>query len=146
MQKKFIGILMCVMLLMICVIPVMGGFISFKKNYNDTSPLNASNTVLKFMIAGKAIRALHSYWIHVPPNYDGSKPVPLVLVFQGSNLNTDDPFGCFRRCIIENATKFSEKADQENFLNKCNQNASNEYLQIFFQYTKSPPVLPIFFQ
>ena len=113
---KIVGILICILLLTTCVIPVMGELITVKNSSNDINPLYSSNTILKFIIAGKAIRALHSYWIHVPPSYDGSKAVPLVIVFQYSIYNTNYPFYCFRRCIMENDTKFSEKADQEGFI------------------------------
>jgi len=74
-----------------CVVPVMGKFIALKnedkqlqKNANDISPVPSSNTHLKFMIAGKALRVLRTYWLHVPPSYDGSEAVPLVIVLHGA--------------------------------------------------------------
>lgn len=78
-----------------------------------------SQSELKWMIAGDSIRCLHSYWLHVPPSYDGLEAIPLVMVLQGSYpFNWNDPFGSFRQSIsvVENQTKFSEKADEEEFI------------------------------
>jgi len=73
------------------------------------------NSNLKFMIAGKSLRALRSYWLHVPPSYDGSKPVPLVL-----NLCSLDQFSFkysnIKYNAMEDLTNFSEKADEEGFI------------------------------
>jgi polyhydroxybutyrate depolymerase len=48
-----------------------------------------------------------SYIVHVPPGYDNSKPVPVVLAFHGGGANA------------ENMVQFcglNEKADKEGFI------------------------------
>ncbi len=47
------------------------------------------------------------YLLHVPPGYDRSKPMPLVVVLHGMNENDKD---------IAAMTKMSEKADKEGFI------------------------------
>ena len=117
MKNKIVGICICMLLITTCVVPVMGELITLKKSSNDINQLPSKTTHLKFMIAGKAIRALHSYWIHVPPSYDGSKAVPLVIMFTGStSFRLMYPFWFFRSSWIENYTEFSEKADEEGFI------------------------------
>ena len=117
MKKKLVGIFVCMMMLTTCVVPVMGELIPFKKTTNNTNPTDSGNSTLKFMIAGNALRALRSYWLHVPPSYDESKPTPLVIVFHpGYVYDSNDSFWIFRSCWIENYTKFSEKADNEGFI------------------------------
>jgi polyhydroxybutyrate depolymerase len=117
MRNKIIGIFVCMLLITTCVIPVMGELITIKKSSNDISPLPTGTTSLKFMVAGKAIRALRSYWIHVPPSYDGSKAVPLVIVLHGATpFDLKDPLGFFRSNWQENYSEFSEKADEEGFI------------------------------
>lgn len=58
-----------------------------------------------------------TYYLHVPPNHDSSKPVPLVFVFHGSDMTAS---GMQRIC------KMDEQADAHGFitvypegLNKC---------------------------
>ncbi|MDG6229485.1 MAG: PHB depolymerase family esterase, partial [Candidatus Thermoplasmatota archaeon] len=48
-----------------------------------------------------------SYSIHIPEGYDGSKPLPLVLVFHGGGGNANN---------ILQTTGFNQKADEEGFL------------------------------
>jgi polyhydroxybutyrate depolymerase len=48
-----------------------------------------------------------TYLIHVPPNYDGKKPLPLVLVLHGGGGGGQS---------AEKMTGMSAKADKENFL------------------------------
>jgi hypothetical protein len=64
------------------------------------------------MIAGNAIRALHSYWLYVPPNYDGSKPVPLVICLSGyKEFSFKDPLVYFSINVCEKFWNFSQKID-----------------------------------
>jgi polyhydroxybutyrate depolymerase len=117
MKRKIIGICICMLLITTCIIPVMGELITVKKSSNEIKSLSSDTTRLKFMIAGKAIRALHTYWLHIPLSYDGSKAVPLVIVFHGSeNYNSSDPLLKYRFSWIENYTEFSKKADEEGFI------------------------------
>lgn len=117
MKKKILGIFVCMQLITTCVIPVMGELITLKKSSNDINPLLSGATHLKFMIAGKELRALRTYWLHVSPSYDGSKAVPLVIVFHGSTLyNSRYPFSFFRSSWMENYTEFSKKANEKGFI------------------------------
>jgi len=124
MKNKIIGIFVCMLLITMCVVPVMGKFIALKnedkqlqKNANDISPVPSSNTHLKFMIAGKALRVLRTYWLHVPPSYDGSEAVPLVIVLHGATgFSLKNPLWFFRSSWMENYTEFSKKADEEGFI------------------------------
>ncbi|MBS7614435.1 polyhydroxybutyrate depolymerase [Candidatus Bathyarchaeota archaeon] len=47
-----------------------------------------------------------TFYVHVPPSYDGTKPIPLVIVLHGYS-------GSARG--IEASSRFSEKADEEGF-------------------------------
>ena len=117
MKKKIIGIFVCMLMMTTCVVPVMGELITLKKSSNDINPLPSGTTSLKFMIAGKALRALRSYWLHVPPSYDGSEAVPLVIVLHGSTgFSLRYPFWFFRSSWMEEYTEFSQKADEEGFI------------------------------
>jgi polyhydroxybutyrate depolymerase len=117
MKKKIIGIFVCMLLITTCVVPVMGELIILKKSNNDIKPAPSDNTKLKFMIGGKALRAVHSYWLHVPPSYDESKPTPLVIMFHGTiPYNSSDPFSFYRSSEMETYTEFNEKADEEGFI------------------------------
>ena len=113
MKRKIIGICVCMLLTITCIVPVMGEFIAVKKSSDDIKSLSSVTTRLKFMIAGKAIRALRSYWLYIPPGYNESKPTPLVIVLHGSSLGSDIEF-YFR--WIEKYTEFSTKADKEGFI------------------------------
>ena len=48
-----------------------------------------------------------TYLLHVPPNYDGNTPVPLVIVLHGGGGNAEN---------IEEVTSFSDLADRDGFL------------------------------
>jgi polyhydroxybutyrate depolymerase len=119
MNKKIVGILIC-MLLIGSVLPVSGRimFSVSKKpiSIEDTSFVS-DNTELKWMIAGDGIRCLRSYWLHVPPSYDGSESVPLVIVLHGTTgFSFFYPFYFFRSCFMEGYTEFSLKSDEEGFI------------------------------
>jgi len=47
------------------------------------------------------------YTLHVPPGYDGRKPMPLVVMLHGLSQDSDE---------IADLTKMSEKADREGFI------------------------------
>jgi polyhydroxybutyrate depolymerase len=117
MKNKIVGIFVCLLLITTCVVPVMGELITLKKSSNDINPLSSGTTSLKFMIAGNALRALRSFWLHVPPSYDGSKAIPLVIVLHGSTgFSLIYPLSFFRSSWIENYTEFSQKADKQGFI------------------------------
>jgi len=130
MKKKIIGILVCLLMIATCVLPVIGTFIVLKnedkylqKNAIDINPVPSGITCLKFMIAGKSIRCFRSYWLHVPPSYDGSEAVPLVIGLNGYfyikeqyYLNKSGPYWFFHSSYFENYTDFSKKADEEGFI------------------------------
>ena len=119
-MNKIIEVFIVIMLLIgAIVLPVSARISLFEDNFlNDKSEtLLSDNTELKWMIAGDALRALRSYWLHVPPSYDESEAVPLVLFFHGNfYYSWDDPFFFFRECFCENYTKLSKKADEEGFI------------------------------
>jgi len=98
-----------------CVIPVRGE-LNILRNKEIKLLHSGGTTSLEFMIAGKAIRALRSYWLHVPSSYDGSKAVPLVIVLHGLTDFSIDLLGFYHSFLMENYTEFSEKADEEGFI------------------------------
>jgi len=112
------------LLLTIYVIPALGEIVVLKnkeeqlqKNENNFSSLFSSSTHLKFMIAGKALRILRTYWLHIPPSYNELKAVPLVIVLHGATgFSLKNPFWFFRSSWMENYTELSKKADEEGFL------------------------------
>ncbi len=120
MNKKIVGIFIC-MLLIGTVLPVSGRII-FSDNENSVVNLEdnsqaSDNTDLKFMISGEDLRCLRSYWLHVPPSYDGSESVALVVVLHGStDFSLRYPFSFFRSSFMESYSKFSEKADERGFI------------------------------
>ncbi|VVB62294.1 Esterase PHB depolymerase [uncultured archaeon] len=123
MRRKIIGIFVCMLMIATSVVPVMGE-LNILKN-KEIIPLYLgnnkiwleNNTSIKFMIAGNASRAIRSYLLHVPPNYDGSKPVPLVFILDGNGgYSFLYPFAYFFRNNIEFYTNFSQKADEKGFI------------------------------
>jgi polyhydroxybutyrate depolymerase len=124
MRKKIIGILVMTLLITTCVLPVIGEIITLKnenrclqKSNDDINSFISGTTSLEFMIAGKALRVLRSYWLHVPLTYDESKALPLVIVLHGSTgFNLRYPFSFFRSSWMEDYTEFSMKADEEEFI------------------------------
>lgn len=89
-------------------------FISYyQDDFRGKNPIGA----LKWMIGGEGIRSLRSYWLHVPPDYSGSTPVPLVIVLHGATVfNAYNPFWFFTNSLMESYSGMSEKADQEGFI------------------------------
>jgi hypothetical protein len=49
MRKKIIGIFVCMLLIITCVVPVMGELTALKKSSNDINLLHSSNTILNPM-------------------------------------------------------------------------------------------------
>ncbi|MDX1798986.1 MAG: hypothetical protein R3255_10090, partial [Candidatus Lokiarchaeia archaeon] len=83
----------------------------------EDNSLASDNTKLKWMMAGEGLRCFRSYWFHVPPSYDGSTEVPLVIMLHGaSGFSFSYPFYFFRSCFMEGYTEFSQKADEEGFI------------------------------
>jgi polyhydroxybutyrate depolymerase len=76
MKKKIIGIFVCMLMMTTCTIPVYGAVSASNDKKSSVSP----GDYLKVMFFGMRLR---SYRIHVPPSYDGSNPLPLVLVLHG---------------------------------------------------------------
>jgi polyhydroxybutyrate depolymerase len=83
MKTKIIGICICMLLIATCVIPVCGTLSESKIKKTLVSP----GDYLKVMVFGMRLR---SYRIHVPPSYDGSNPMPLVVVLHGFPDNAHD--------------------------------------------------------
>jgi len=76
MKNKIVGICICMLLITTCVIPVCGT----PSENNEKKSLVSPGDYLRFMFFGMRLR---SYRIHVPPSYDGSNPMPLVVVLHG---------------------------------------------------------------
>jgi polyhydroxybutyrate depolymerase len=111
MKKKLIGTIICILLLSANVLPVTG-MINKEEPVENNSKIN--NVPIKPSISPgdhfQFIRIgwqLRSYRIHIPPSYDGTTLMPLVLSFHGFTSNS-----------ISNAmmTNFSAKADEEGFI------------------------------
>jgi polyhydroxybutyrate depolymerase len=94
----------------------MGELTTSNKNSNNTHGLSSGTTNLKFMIAGKGLRVFRSYFIHVPPSYDGLKPVPLVIVNFCPDFNYRYPLSYFNIKPTEKYFGFSQKADEQGFI------------------------------
>jgi polyhydroxybutyrate depolymerase len=83
MKKKIVGIFVCMLLITTCVIPVCITVSAINVKKSSVSP----GDYLRVMFFDMRIR---SYRIHIPSSYDGSKPVPLVLVLHGFPDNAHD--------------------------------------------------------
>ena len=131
MKKKILGIFICMLLIVTSILPVSGKISLFEDNYinENSKTLYSDNTELKWMMAGDALRSFRSYWVHIPPSYDGSESVPLVILLHGStgmpiNYFLRYPFASLRwfkemfidSCWIEDWTDFSSKADEGEFI------------------------------
>ena len=99
MKKKIIGIFVCILLITICVLPVCGAMSESDLKKSSLSP----GDYLCFMFFGMRPR---SYRIHIPPSYDGSTPVPLVLVLHGFP-------GCAKAMLY---VGMNAEADEEGFI------------------------------
>jgi poly(3-hydroxybutyrate) depolymerase len=64
---------------------------------------NGETVALTTLVDGKS----RQYWVHLPKDYDGSKPVPIYFVYHGFYSSP---------AAVEQITQFSAKADQENFI------------------------------
>ena len=119
MKKKIVGIFVCILLIG-TILPVSGRIMFSDSNkpilIQDTS-FDSDNTELKFMKAGEGSRCIRSYWLHVPPSYDGSDSVPLVIMLHGTtSFSFFYPFYFFKSCFMEGYTEFSLKSDEEGFI------------------------------
>ena len=111
MNKKIIGIVVCTLLIATTVPTYIA--VNVKENNTNvmeedfpeiyTLPMSPGN-YFKHMFFDREIR---SYRLHIPPSYDGSKPVPLLFVFHGC------PSGALAMMLM---TELNKKADEEGFI------------------------------
>ena len=99
MKNKIVGICICMLLITTCALPVCGTVSQSNVKKSSVSP----GDYLRFMFFGMRLR---SYRIHVPPSYDGSNPVPLVLVLHGFPDNA----------VHIQSVGMNAKADEEGFI------------------------------
>src|SRR4030043_972806 len=83
MNKKIIGFFICMLLTTTCFMPVCGIVNASNLKKSSVSP----GDYLQLMFFGNRLR---SYRIHIPPSYDGSNPVSLVVVLHGFPDNAHD--------------------------------------------------------
>ena len=145
-MKKIIGIFIVMLLIGTLITSVSGRITDLNnvKSNNDITykKLQSGNTDLKFMVAGNGLRCIRFYQVHVPPDYDGSEPVPLVLLLHGSSSmgRYFNPFyiiSHYSDTFFENYTKFSKKADEEGFIvvyPKSLVSYALDYSQYFFTF------------
>ena len=100
MKEKIVGICICMLLITTCVIPVCGTLSESKIKKTSVSP----GDYLKVMVFGMRLR---SYRIHVPPSYDGSNPMPLVVVLHGFPMNAKQ---------MESIVDMNPTADADGFI------------------------------
>lgn len=112
-MKKVVVFFICTVLLSTIVLPVtvestvFDRFNTSFEKCNQTTIHNLGDTELRWLVVGDLKRCIRSYRIHIPPGYDGSKPVPLVLVLHGYTSNSE---------VMERVIGFNEKADEEGFI------------------------------
>ncbi len=95
-----IGLKVAVLGACICVVP---GFLSAQVPTPKNAALGPGDHRM-WLDVGELRR---EFLLHVPSNYNGNMPVPLVLMFHGSGGSLDE---------ISRSTGWSEKADLEGFL------------------------------
>ncbi|HIA53354.1 MAG TPA: hypothetical protein EYN91_14910 [Candidatus Melainabacteria bacterium] len=71
--------------------------------FNDKVTDNKGDTTYKLTLQGRE----RDVTVHVPPNYDGSKPMPMVVMLHGFMQDKDE---------IARTSAFKEKADKEGFI------------------------------
>jgi len=105
MSKKIIGIFVCTLLITTAIPSI--GMINQKSitdnNYTDSEPLVLPHERI-YIIHHLMIR---NYLLYVPTSYDGTEPVPLVVVFHGGGNTPENASGRYG---------VSEKAEEEGFI------------------------------
>jgi polyhydroxybutyrate depolymerase len=99
MRTKIVGIFVCMLLITTCILPICGTVSTGNEKKSSVSP----GDHLRFMFFGMRLR---SYRIHIPQSYDGSNPVPLVLVLHGFPM-------CAKQML---STGMNTEADKEGFI------------------------------
>ena len=100
MNENIVGILVCMLLITTCVIPVSIPVSASNGKKSSVSP----GDYLRFMFFDMRLR---SYRLHVPPGYDGSNPMPLVVVLHGSPMNAKQ---------MESIVDMNPTADADGFI------------------------------
>jgi polyhydroxybutyrate depolymerase len=149
MRKKILNILIIVMSFTICIIPINIGAFSSKNDSTDeiigndlqSDNVISSTTSLEHFNWNKP-RSDRTYWLHIPPSYDGSTDVPLVLILHGAgafSFSSDVLYwfkvglNFFKSSWVEGYTEFSKKADEEGFI-AIYPNAKFDFFSFKWQY------------
>ena len=103
MNKKIIGIFVMTLLISTTVIPVIGEISNKIEDGRDMKTNNSEHEMYylfyKFLI--------RRYYVHLPPHYDRSASVPLVILLHGGEQS---PMNFSERCDT------NDKADEEGFI------------------------------
>lgn len=102
MKKKIVGILF-VMLLIGTTIPVYSAAIETNLII-DKRPKISPGDYFRFIFFDMSLR---SYRFHIPPCYDGSTPMPLIILIHGYSANAYN---------IMKYSELNKKADEEGFI------------------------------
>jgi polyhydroxybutyrate depolymerase len=102
---KFIIVIVLMIFINLSNISVSGEKLTDQGGMNHKSSLLPGD-YLRFIISNDNIR---SYRIHIPPNYNNKKEMPLVLVLHGSGLTANSK-------SIKPYSDMDKKADEEGFI------------------------------
>ncbi len=135
-MKASILSIFIIMSFIICIMPINGEAVFLKNSISGT-------TTLEHFTWGK-IQSDRTYWLHIPPNYDGSEEVPLVIILHGAGAFSFRPISdvsywlkvglsFFKTSWAESYTEFSKKADEEGFI-AIYPNAKFDFFSFKWQY------------
>lgn len=101
-EEKIVGILV-VTLLIGTTLPVYGAVREINSNF-DEKPKASPSDYFRLMFFDKNIR---SYKLHIPPSYDGTNPMYLIILIHSYSANSYN---------IMKYSELNKKADEEGFI------------------------------